>query len=69
MEYLTGGSQRAVLLYRWIYILAVLIGPFMTIEAVFNIADVLNGLMAIPNLVALFLLSGVVSRETKQYFR
>lgn len=69
LEYLTGGSQRAVLLYRWIYILAVLIGPFMTIEAVFNIADILNGLMAIPNLVALFLLSGVVSRETKQYFR
>lgn len=41
----------------------------MTVQAVWNIADIFNGLMAIPNLIALILLSGVVFRETKSYFR
>ena len=41
----------------------------MTVAAVWNIADIFNGLMAIPNLIALALLSGVVIRETKDYFR
>ena len=52
-----------------LYILAVFIGPYMTVAAVWNIADIFNGLMAIPNLIALALLSGVVIRETKDYFR
>ena len=41
----------------------------MTIQAVWNIADIFNGLMAIPNLIALIALSGVVVRETREYFR
>ena len=45
------------------------IGPYMTLAAVWNIADIFNGLMAIPNLIALVLLSGVVVRETRDYFR
>ena len=40
----------------------------MTVEAVWNIADVFNGLMAFPNLIALTALSGVVIAETKSYF-
>ena len=51
--------------YRWLYILAVFIGPFLTVSAVWTIADILNGLMAVPNLVALFALGGVVAAETK----
>ena len=53
--------------YRWMYILAVFIGPYMTVSAVWTIADIFNGLMALPNLVALVALSGVVSAEVKDY--
>ncbi|MBQ8663209.1 MAG: alanine:cation symporter family protein [Eubacterium sp.] len=68
LEYLTGGKTRAVKIYRWIYILAVFIGPYMTVSAVWTIADIFNGLMAIPNMIALFALSGVVAKETKKFF-
>lgn len=40
----------------------------MTVEAVWNIADIFNALMALPNLIALIVLNGVVVRETKKYF-
>lgn len=68
LEYLTG-SLGVVKVYRWLYILAVLIGPFMTVSAVWTLADIFNGLMAIPNLIALLSLSGVVVAETKSYFK
>lgn len=68
LEYLSGGKMKAVKIYRWVYILAVFIGPYMTVAAVWTIADIFNGLMAIPNMIALFVLSGVVARETKEYF-
>lgn len=67
LEYLAG-SPKPVKAYRYIYILAVASGPYMTVSAVWNIADICNGLMAFPNLIALFVLSGVVSKETKAYF-
>jgi AGCS family alanine or glycine:cation symporter len=47
----------------------VLIGSISTLEAVWNFSDVANGLMAIPNLIALFVLSKVVKDETDRYFR
>ena len=68
LEYLSNGSEKAVKVYRWLYILAVFIGPYMTVSAVWTIADIFNGLMAIPNIIALFALSGVVAKETKEYF-
>lgn len=68
VEYLTGKKGKAVTTYKWFYIAAVLIGPFLTVEAVWTIADIFNGLMAIPNLIALVALSGVVARETREYF-
>lgn len=67
LEYLTGGNMKAVKAYRWIYILAVFIGPYMTVAAVWTIADIFNGLMALPNLIALIVLSGVAAIETKDY--
>ena len=67
LEYLTGGKMGPVKVYRWIYILAVFVGPFLTVSAVWTIADIFNGLMALPNLVALFALGGVVAAETKMY--
>ena len=69
LEYLTGGKMGAVKVYRWLYILAVLIGPFLTVSAVWTIADIFNGFMAVPNLIALIALSGVVAHETKDYFK
>ena len=67
LDYLTGHNPKAVKGYRWLYILCVFIGPYMTVEAVWTIADIFNGLMAIPNLIALLALSGVVVAETKIY--
>ena len=68
VEYLFNRRKGVVKGYRWLYILAVFIGPFMTVSAVWTIADIFNGLMALPNLVALVALSGVTVAETKQYF-
>jgi AGCS family alanine or glycine:cation symporter len=68
LEYLTNRNMTAVKCYRWLYIFAVLIGPFLTLEFVWTFADIFNGLMAFPNLVGLLALSGVVVRETKDYF-
>ena len=56
-------------IYRWVYIAAVFIGPYLTVSAVWGIADIFNGLMAIPNVIALAALSGVVSKETKDYLK
>ena len=69
LEYLTNRNKNAVKVYRWLYILAVFIGPYMTVTAVWTIADIINGLMAIPNIIALFALSGIVAKETREYFK
>lgn len=68
LEYFSNGSKTAVKVYRWLYILAVFIGPYMTVAAVWTIADIFNGLMAIPNVIALFALGGIVVKETREYF-
>lgn len=68
MEYLVGDKPKWIRVFRWLYILAIFIGPFMTVSAVWTIADIFNGLMAFPNIIALFALSGVVVAETNQYF-
>ena len=65
-EFLFG--TRAVRPYQAIYVLAVVLGAVMELDLAWSIADTLNGLMILPNLIALFALSGVVVRETKQYF-
>lgn len=69
LEYLTNGHKKKIIVYRWLYIIAVFIGPYMTVSAVWTIADIFNGLMAIPNMIALFALSGVVAKETKDFFK
>ena len=69
LEYLSGKNKKAILVYRWLYILAVFIGPYMTVKAVWTIADIFNGLMAIPNMIAIFALSGVVVKETRDFFK
>ena len=68
LEYLTKGNMKVVKVFRWVYILAVFIGPYFTISQVWTIADITNGLMAIPNCVSLIVLSGVAAKETRDYF-
>lgn len=68
LEYLTNRSKTATVVYKILYIFAVFIGPYMTVAAVWTIADIFNGLMALPNVVALLALSGVVAKETNEYF-
>lgn len=67
LSYLTNSNVTATKIFRWLYIVAVFIGPYLTVEAVWNIADIFNGLMALPNVIALLALSGVVASETKAY--
>jgi len=66
-EYLFG--IKAIRYYRYIWIMAVMVGSVMTLPAVWAFADIANGLMAIPNLISLITLAPVVCRETKEYFR
>ncbi len=67
LAYLVNGKAVATKIFRWVYILAVAVGPYMTVSAVWTIADIFNGLMAIPNIVALLALSGVVAKETEEF--
>ena len=69
LEYLSNRNQTLVKVYRWVYVLAVFIGPYLTVSAVWTIADIFNGLMAIPNIIALLALSGVIAKETNEYFK
>ncbi len=68
LEYLTNGNLTAVKFYRWLYIMAIFIGPYLTVSEVWEIADAFNALMAFPNLIALISLGGVVAKETEAYF-
>ncbi len=68
LEYLSGSNKKAVGAYRLCYVLAVFVGPYMTVSAVWTIADIFNGLMAIPNIIAIFALSNVIVKETREYF-
>ncbi len=65
MEYL--GGKRVIKLYRLAWIIAVYIGSVVNLQLVWDFADIMNALMAIPNLIVLLLLSGVVVRETRKY--
>ena len=63
--YLAG--VRAILPYRIIFIALIACGAFLKLEAIWVLADIVNGLMAIPNLIALIALSGIVVHETRRY--
>ena len=65
VEYL--GGRRAVFCYRVLWILLVLVGSVLSLNLVWNISDLMNAMMAIPNLIALLLLSGVIARDTNYY--
>jgi AGCS family alanine or glycine:cation symporter len=64
-EYLFG--QRAVKPYRWLWVVAVLAGSVVSLPAVWSFADIANGLMAVPNLISLLVLTGVIVAETRAH--
>lgn len=66
IEYLCG--VKSILIYRIVFILLVATGPFLELNLIFTVADIVNGAMAIPNLIGLIGLSGVVIKETEEYF-
>lgn len=65
MEYLFGKSSTV--LYRIVFVLGIFVGSVMSLAMVWNLADIFNALMTIPNLISLLLLSGVIARETQHY--
>ncbi|QLB52905.1 sodium:alanine symporter family protein [Streptococcus sanguinis] len=65
-EFLFG--VRYIRVYRLIFVLMIILGGFVGLEAVWIIADIVNALMALPNLIALLVLSPIVISETKRYF-
>ncbi|ARU50073.1 alanine/glycine:cation symporter family protein [Sulfurospirillum diekertiae] len=65
-EYIFG--ERFIRLYRVLFIGGVMVGSMLKLEFVWNFSDLMNGMMAIPNLIALLLLSRVISAESKRYF-
>lgn len=67
VEYLFG--SRAIRVYRIFFIVAVIGGATTSLEFVWNFSDLMNGMMAIPNLIGLLLLSKVIKAETERYFK
>jgi AGCS family alanine or glycine:cation symporter len=65
VEYLLG--PRAIRPYRWLWVIAVYVGAALPLPVVWAAADITNALMAVPNLIAVVLLSGVVVRDTRTY--
>ncbi|QDP42082.1 sodium:alanine symporter family protein [Radiobacillus deserti] len=62
-------SDRTISYYRAVFVIFVLVGAVASLDAVWGIADIMNGLMAFPNLIGLLGLSGVVAAETKRFFK
>ncbi len=64
-EYLLG--EKVIKPYRWLWVVFVMIGSVLSLNVVWSFADITNGLMAVPNLISLILLNGVIAAETKKY--
>ena len=60
--------MRYIRVYRLLFVLMIVLGGFVGLEVVWIIADIVNALMALPNLIALLALSPIVISETKKYF-
>jgi AGCS family alanine or glycine:cation symporter len=67
IEYLAG--PRAILPYRVVFVCVVIVGAKMKLEFVWNFSDLMNGMMALPNIIGLLMLSQVVKTETARYFK
>lgn len=66
--YLTGGRTKGIKFYRVAFILLIAVAPFIQLNTIWTLADIVNGLMAFPNLIALVALRHIVIDETRSYF-
>lgn len=66
-QYLWG--KKAILPYKIIFVAVVVVGPVLALDLVWTIADILNAFMAVPNLIAVLLLSGTIAKDTKHYLK
>ncbi|HFU4217225.1 TPA: alanine/glycine:cation symporter family protein [Streptococcus suis] len=66
IEFLFG--TKSILPYRLVFVAMVALGGFLKLDLIWTIADIVNGLMALPNLIALLALSPIIIKETRQYF-
>ncbi len=64
-EYLFG--KKVIVPYRWLWVVFVFVGSVLSLQVVWTFADIANALMALPNLVSLIALSGVIVQETRRY--
>ncbi|MGY6216420.1 alanine/glycine:cation symporter family protein [Methylolobus aquaticus] len=67
IEYLVG--PRGIKPYRVVFVSMIMVGAMTKLELVWSFSDLMNGMMAVPNLIGLLLLSGVIRSETREYFR
>ncbi|WP_156008205.1 alanine/glycine:cation symporter family protein [Streptococcus ruminantium] len=62
-------GTKSILPYRLVFVVMVALGGFLKLDLIWTLADIVNGLMALPNLIALLALSPVIIKETRQYFK
>lgn len=65
-EFLFG--SKSIIIYRILYVIMIAIGGYISLDTIWVLADIVNGLMAFPNLIALLALSPIIVSETKKYF-
>ncbi len=66
--YLTKGNTNLIKYYRLLFIIIIFSAPFLSLNTIWSLADIVNGLMAFPNLIALLCLRKIVIKETKEFF-
>lgn len=69
IAYLTKNNKKCIFIYKVLYIFAVGIAPFLTLNVIWLISSICNGLMALPNLIGILGLSGLIAKETREYFK
>ena len=67
VEYLTNKNKYLMMAYRCAFIAAIFIGPYLTVTVIWTTADIFNGLMAIPNIIAILVLSPIIVAGTREY--
>ena len=65
--YLSNKNFKAVIAYRIVYVIMVFVGAVGSLDLIWSISETMNGLMAIPNLICLLAMSGVVAKEMERY--
>lgn len=67
--YLTNGKTQGIKIYRSLFVFLIAVAPFLKLNTIWTIADIVNGLMAFPNLIALIALRGIILEETQSFFQ